>query len=41
VYAGVQLVFSRSKQISPVVKETFGWQQGVVKWIVGGWLGYV
>jgi hypothetical protein len=40
-YAGVQEVFSRSRQISPVVKETFGWQQGVWKVILGGLLGYV
>ena len=32
---------SKSRQISPVVKLTFGWQQGVLKVIVGGVLGYV
>ena len=35
-YVGVQLSFSRSRQISPVVKETFGWTQGVWKRMVGG-----
>lgn len=38
-YAGVHDVFSRSRQISPVLKETFGWQQGVRKVMVGGLLG--
>lgn len=40
-YAGVQDVLSRSRQISPVVKATLGWQQGVLKVICGGVLGYV
>jgi hypothetical protein len=40
-YAGVHDVLSRSRQISPVVNETLGWQQGVLKVIVGGLLGYV
>jgi len=40
VYAGVQLVFSRSRQISPVLKSTLGWQMGVTKRIVGGERGY-
>jgi len=39
-YAGVHDVFSRSRQISPVVNETLGWQQGVLKVIAGGLLGY-
>jgi hypothetical protein len=39
VYAGVQDVLSRSRQISPVLKSTFGWQMGVVKRIEGGVLG--
>lgn len=39
-YAGVQAFFSRSKQISPVLKLTFGWQTGVRKRISGGSLGY-
>jgi len=38
-YAGVHEVFSRSRQISPVAKATFGWQQGVLKAICGGVLG--
>jgi len=41
VYAGLQLVFRRSRQISPVWKWMFGWQIGVVKVIVGGERGYV
>jgi len=41
VYAGVHDVLSRSRQISPVLKSTFGWQMGVVKRIVGGVRGYV
>jgi hypothetical protein len=36
VYAGDQDVFRRSRQISPVLKSTFGWQMGVTKRIVGG-----
>jgi hypothetical protein len=40
-YAGVQEVLSKSRQISPVEKETLGWQQGVLKVIWGGVLGYV
>jgi hypothetical protein len=40
-YAGVHDVLRRSRQISPVVKLTLGWQQGVLKVIVGGLLGYV
>lgn len=40
-YAGVHDVLSRSRQISPVVKATLGWQQGVLKVICGGVLGYV
>jgi hypothetical protein len=36
VYAGDQDVLSRSRQISPVLKSTFGWQMGVMKRIVGG-----
>ena len=39
VYAGVQLVLSRSRQISPVLKSTLGWQMGVRKRMVGGELG--
>jgi hypothetical protein len=39
VYAGVQLVLSRSRQISPVLKSTLGWQMGVMKRMVGGELG--
>ena len=39
VYAGVQLVLSRSRQISPVLKSTLGWQIGVMKRMVGGELG--
>jgi len=41
VYAGLQLVFRRSRQISPVWKWMFGWQIGVVKVIEGGERGYV
>lgn len=41
VYAGDQLVFSRSRQISPVWKCTFGWQIGVTNLISGGVFGYV
>lgn len=40
VYAGVQLVLSRSRQISPVLKSTLGWQMGVMKRTEGGELGY-
>ena len=40
-YAGVHDVLSRSRQISPVEKATLGWQQGVLKVIRGGGLGYV
>ena len=36
VYAGDHDVFKRSRQISPVLKSTFGWQMGVVKVILGG-----
>ena len=36
VYAGDHDVFKRSRQISPVLKSTFGWQIGVVKVILGG-----
>jgi hypothetical protein len=36
VYAGDHEVLRRSKQISPVLKCTFGWQMGVEKRIVGG-----
>jgi hypothetical protein len=36
VYAGVQEVLSRSRQISPVLKSTLGWQMGVMKRMVGG-----
>lgn len=38
-YAGVHDVLSRSRQISPVVKLTLGWQQRVLKVIVGGLFG--
>jgi hypothetical protein len=41
VYAGVQLVLSKSRQISPVLKSTLGWQMGVMKRTEGGELGYV
>ena len=41
VYAGDQDVFSRSRQISPVLKCTFGWQIGVWNLIVGAARGYV
>jgi hypothetical protein len=41
VYAGLQLVFKRSKHISPVLRLMFGWQMGVEKVIVGGVRGYV
>lgn len=41
VYTGLQLVFKRSRQISPVRKWMFGWQIGVVKTMVGGERGYV
>lgn len=40
VYAGDHDVFRRSRQISPVLKSTFGWQIGVVKVILGGASGY-
>lgn len=40
VYAGDQEVLSKSKQISPVLKCTFGWQMGVRKRTVGGARGY-
>lgn len=40
VYAGDHDVFKRSRQISPVLKSTFGWQMGVVKVILGGASGY-
>jgi hypothetical protein len=40
VYAGVQAVLSRSRQISPVLKSTLGWQMGVTKRMVGGERGY-
>lgn len=36
VYAGDQDVFKRSRQISPDLKSTFGWQIGVLKVILGG-----
>ena len=36
VYAGVHAVLSRSRQISPVLKSTLGWQMGVTKRMVGG-----
>ena len=39
VYAGDHDVFKRSRQISPVLKSTFGWQIGVVKVILGGTRG--
>lgn len=39
-YAGVHDVFNKSRQISPVLKLTFGWQIGVWKRISGGELGY-
>jgi len=41
VYAGDQVVLSRSRQISPVLKSTFGWQMGVMKRMVGATRGYV
>lgn len=41
VYAGVQFVLRRSRQISPVLKSTLGWQMGVIKRIEGGEFGYV
>lgn len=40
VYAGDHDVLSRSRQISPVLKSTFGWQMGVAKVILGGASGY-
>jgi hypothetical protein len=40
VYAGVQELFRRSRQISPVLKSTFGWQIGVTKRMDGGERGY-
>ena len=40
VYAGVHAVLSRSRQISPVLKSTLGWQMGVTKRMVGGERGY-
>lgn len=37
VYTGLQCSEVRSvRQISPVVKEMFGWEIRVVKWILGG-----
>jgi hypothetical protein len=36
VYTGVHDAFSVSRQISPVLKSTFGWQMGVTKRIEGG-----
>lgn len=37
VYTGLQCsVVRRVRQISPVVKEMFGCEMRVVKWIVGG-----
>ena len=41
MYAGDQDVFSRSRQISPVLKSTLGWQMGVMKRIVGAARGDV
>jgi len=40
VYAGVQVVLSRSRHISPVLKSTLGWQMGVMKRMVGAARGY-
>lgn len=39
VYAGDQEVLSRSRQISPVLKSTLGWQMGVIKRMEGGTRG--
>jgi hypothetical protein len=40
VYAGVHELFRRSRQISPVLKSTLGWQMGVTKRMEGGERGY-
>jgi hypothetical protein len=40
VYAGVHEDLRMSRQISPVLKSTFGWQIGVTKRTVGGERGY-
>jgi hypothetical protein len=40
VSAGVQAVFKVSRQISPVLKSTLGWQMGVTKRMEGGDSGY-
>jgi hypothetical protein len=37
VYTGLQCSVVKSvRQISPVVKEMFGWEMRVAKWMVGG-----